>query len=206
MPSTLTQPPQHLSPCPQALQPPLSPPLTNVNAHQLNLNPSPVSPPTKTAITIVPTNVRVDTIVTPPVPKNVSSASLRPHTSSTFPSLPSPTHLLIIPLEHTPTLASISVVEDRARTYKEMHRYRHALHNFLISRCGSKMGAVTWEVSRAHVRHTHWQFLPVAADQVKKGLVEAAFKVEAENEKYPTFFRAKDVGDGMGEKGEDFFR
>ena len=68
------------------------------------------------------------------------------------------------------------------------------------------MGAVTWEVSRAHVRHTHWQFLPVAADQVKKGLVEAAFKVEAENEKYPTFFRAKDVGDGIGEKGEDFFR
>ncbi|KAL8874240.1 MAG: hypothetical protein Q9174_000396 [Haloplaca sp. 1 TL-2023] len=127
-------------------------------------------------------------------------------TSSTFASLSSPTHLLIIPLEHAPTLASISAVEDRARTYKEMHRYRHALHNFLISRCGTKMGAVTWEVSRAHVRHTHWQFLPVAADQVKKGLVEAAFKVEAENEKYPTFFRAKDVGEGVGEKGEDFFR
>ena len=35
--------------------------------------------------------------------------------------------------------------------------------------------------------------------------MEAAFKVEAENEKYPVSFRVKDVGDGTGEKG-DFFR
>ena len=39
---------------------------------------------------------------------------------------------------------------------------------------------------------------------VKKGLVEAAFKVEAENEKYPTF-KSKEIGDGTGEKG-DYFR
>lgn len=48
--------------------------------------------------------------------------------------------------------------------------------------------------------------MPVPADLAKKGLVEAAFKVEAENEKYPTSFRAKDVGDGVVEKGADFFR
>lgn len=126
-------------------------------------------------------------------------------TSSTFPSLSFPAHLLIIPLEHSPTLSSISVPSDRARTYKEMQRYRRALHSFLISTSGSKLGAVTWEVSRAHIRHTHWQFLPVSADLVKKGLVEAAFKVEAENEKYPVTFRTKDVADGTGEKG-DFFR
>ncbi|KAL9009081.1 MAG: hypothetical protein Q9173_005862 [Seirophora scorigena] len=126
-------------------------------------------------------------------------------TPSTFPSISFPSHLLIIPLEHSPTLAGISVPEDRARTYKEMQRYRRALHSFLISKCGSKLGAVTWEVSRAHIRHTHWQFLPVSSDLVKKGLVEAAFKVEAENEKYPTSFRIKDVGDGTGAKG-DFFR
>ncbi|KAL8752133.1 MAG: hypothetical protein Q9184_005833 [Pyrenodesmia sp. 2 TL-2023] len=123
----------------------------------------------------------------------------------TFPSLHSPTHLLIIPLEHSPTLSSITDPSDRARTYKEMQRYRRALHSFLISRSGNKLGAVTWEVSRAHIRHTHWQFLPVSCDLVKKGLVEAAFKVEAENEKYPVSFRAKDVADGTGEKG-DFFR
>ena len=39
---------------------------------------------------------------------------------------------------------------------------------------------------------------------VKKGLVEAAFKVEAENERYPTF-KNKEIGDGTGEQG-DFFR
>lgn len=64
---------------------------------------------------------------------------------------------------------------------------------------------MTWEVSRGHIRHTHWQFLPVSSELVKKGLVEAAFKVEAENEKYPVSFRAKDAGDGTGET-DDFFR
>ncbi|KAI4259580.1 MAG: hypothetical protein LQ352_000648 [Teloschistes flavicans] len=127
-------------------------------------------------------------------------------TPTTFVALPFPTHLLIIPLEHTPTLASISNHEDRARTYREMQRYRRALHSFLIARCGDKMGAVAWEISRAGGVHTHWQFMPVPSDLVKKGLVEAAFKVEAENEKYPTSFRTKDVGDGVVEKGADFFR
>ncbi|KAI4122314.1 MAG: hypothetical protein LQ338_005889 [Usnochroma carphineum] len=126
-------------------------------------------------------------------------------TPSSFPSIPFPAHLLIIPLEHSPTLASIPLSEDRARTYKEMQRYRRALHSFLIAKAGTKLGAVTWEVSRAHIRHTHWQFLPVPSDLVRKGLVEAALKVEAENEQYPVSFRAKDVGDGTGEKG-DFFR
>ncbi|KAL9042336.1 MAG: hypothetical protein Q9180_000679, partial [Flavoplaca navasiana] len=126
-------------------------------------------------------------------------------TPSTYPNLPSPTHLLVIPLEHSPTLSSISIPEDRARTYKEMHRYRRALHSFLLSRPGEKLGAVTWDVSRAAGIHNHWQFLPVPVDLVKKGLVEAAFKVEAENEKYPVTFRTKDIGDGTVEKG-DFFR
>ncbi|KAL8738312.1 MAG: hypothetical protein Q9181_000901 [Wetmoreana brouardii] len=87
-----------------------------------------------------------------------------------------------------------------------MQRYRRALHNLLVARSGDKMGAVTWEISRKGGVHTHWQFLPVPAGLVKKGLVEAAFKVEAENEKYPTSFHTKDVGDGTGEKGADFFR
>ncbi|KAL8999218.1 MAG: hypothetical protein Q9169_001883 [Polycauliona sp. 2 TL-2023] len=124
---------------------------------------------------------------------------------STYPNLPTPTHLLIIPLEHSPTLSSISIPEDRARTYKEMQRYRRALHSFLLSRPGKKLGAVTWDLSRAAGVHNHWQFLPVPVDLIKKGLVEAAFKVEAENERYPVTFRTKDVGDGTVEKG-DFFR
>ncbi|KAI4164936.1 MAG: hypothetical protein LQ342_001569 [Letrouitia transgressa] len=125
-------------------------------------------------------------------------------TPTTYTSLPCPTHMLIIPLPHSPTLTSILEPDVRASTYKEMHRYRRALHSLLISKSGQALGSVTWEVSRKAGIHTHWQFMPVATELVKKGLVEAAFKVEAENEKYPAF-RNKEVGAGAGESG-DFFR
>lgn len=121
-------------------------------------------------------------------------------TPRTFPSLPFPAHILIIPLIHAPTLAS---VPDPA-TYLEMQRYRSALHTMLNAHSDRHLGAVTWEVSRAGGIHIHWQFLPVPKDLVAKGLVEAAFKVEAENEKYP-LFQKKDIGDGAAEKG-DYFR
>lgn len=125
-------------------------------------------------------------------------------TSSTYPSLDFPAHILIIPLSHSPTLVGITPAETKISTYKEMTRYRYALHSLLNSSSKGALGAVTWEVSRAEGIHDHWQFLPVPADLVKKGLVEAAFKVEAENEKYPTF-KPKDIGDGTAEKA-DFFR
>ncbi|KAL8743307.1 MAG: hypothetical protein Q9190_004320, partial [Brigantiaea leucoxantha] len=80
----------------------------------------------------------------------------------------------------------------------------HALYRFLATHSDRKLGAVTWEVNRATGIHAHWQLMPVPSDLVKKGLVEAAFKVEAENEKYPSF-KEKEVGDGSGERG-DFFR
>ncbi|CAD6576246.1 MAG: hypothetical protein ASARMPREDX12_008617 [Alectoria sarmentosa] len=125
-------------------------------------------------------------------------------TLSTYPTLNFPTHMLIIPLSHSPTLSMITPPETKISTYKEMQRYRSALHSLLISSSKGALGAVTWEVSRAEGIHIHWQFLPVPADLTKKGLVEAAFKVEAENEKYPTF-KAKAIGDGTAEKG-DYFR
>lgn len=125
-------------------------------------------------------------------------------TPSTYPTLDFPTHMLIIPLSHSPTLSSIIPPETKILTYKEMQRYRNALHSLLISTSQGALGAVTWEVSRAEGIHIHWQFLPVPAGLVKKGLVEAAFRVEAENEKYPTF-KTKAVGDGTAEKG-DYFR
>lgn len=125
-------------------------------------------------------------------------------TPGTYPSLSFPAHMLIIPLSHSPTLSSITPPETKISTYKEMQRYRNALHSLLIPTSKGALGAVTWEVSRAEGIHIHWQFLPVPADLIKKGLVEAAFKVEAENEKYPTF-KAKAIGDGTAEKG-DYFR
>lgn len=119
-------------------------------------------------------------------------------TSSSFPSLACPAHILIIPLSHTPTLRAIADPAVRGSTYKEMQRYRRSLHNLLIDKCKDTMGAVTWEVSRSNGVHVHWQFLPVATTLIKRGLVEAAFKVEAENEHYGTF-STKDIGDGSTE-------
>lgn len=126
-------------------------------------------------------------------------------TATTFsPELKFPCHILIIPLPHSPTLAAIEDAESRKSTFNEMQRYRSALQEMVAKASGSKLGAVTWEVSRSGGFHTHWQFFPVPADLIKRGLVEVAFKVEAQNDKYPAFEK-KDVGDGY-EEGNDFFR
>ncbi|KAI9808918.1 MAG: hypothetical protein M1827_007143 [Pycnora praestabilis] len=125
-------------------------------------------------------------------------------TLDTFPQLGFPAHILIIPLTHSPTLDSIADPTARKNTYKEMQRYKGALQTMLSEKANGELGAVIWEVARAGGIHIHWQFLPVAADLVNKGLVEAAFKVEAENAKYPKF-ETKDIGDGTGESN-DFFR
>lgn len=52
-------------------------------------------------------------------------------TASTFPGLGCPAHILIIPLEHSPTLGLIPDPESRKRTEKEMHRYRRALQQYV---------------------------------------------------------------------------
>jgi hypothetical protein len=125
-------------------------------------------------------------------------------TANTFPELGFPCHILIIPLVHAATLAFIPDAEARKSTYAEMQRYRKALQQMLLEKASSKLGAVTWEVSRGGGVHAHWQFLPIQADMLRRGLVETAFKVEAENEKYPALHK-KDVGDGA-EEDSDFFR
>lgn len=124
-------------------------------------------------------------------------------TSTTFPILGCPNHILIIPLPHAPTLDLIPDPATRTSTVKEMHRYRKALQAMVRQHSKGSLGAVTWEVSRASGVHIHWQFLPVSTDMVKRGLVEAAFKVEAENEKYPHFI-AEDLKDDGSEQGDHF--
>jgi len=113
-----------------------------------------------------------------------------------------PAHILIIPLSHEPTLALIEQ-EARQRTYTEMNNYKRALQEMVAARSDDKLGAVTYEISRGNGVHTHWQFIPMSAATISKGLVEAAFKVEAENFKYPAF-QNRDPGIGEGEG--DFFR
>ena len=123
-----------------------------------------------------------------------------------FPSLGFPGHMLIIPFSHSPTLASIPEAETRATTYKEMQRYRSALQKMVTDRSEGKLGAVSWEVSRSGGIHTHWQFLPVPVNLIRDGLVDAAFKVEAENLKYPRFTSIP-VSESKGaDEAGDFFR
>lgn len=124
-------------------------------------------------------------------------------TPQTYPKLGFPCHMLIIPFSHQPTLAAMEEEERRA-TYAEMQKYRVAMNSMLNSVAGEEYGSVTWEVSKASLPHTHWQYLPVPADLIQKGLVEAAFKALAENLHWPAFTKA-DVGDGFDETS-DFFR
>ncbi|KAI0482393.1 CwfJ C-terminus 2-domain-containing protein-like protein [Xylariaceae sp. FL0804] len=113
-----------------------------------------------------------------------------------------PGHQLIVPIDHEPTIRSMGI--EAADTYKEMTRYREALQAMVASKSAYKLGTVTWEISRAGNVHYHWQFLPVPFDLIRKGLVEAAFKVEAENGHYLPFEEV-DVGSGLDQE-HDFFR
>jgi CWF19-like protein 1 len=126
-------------------------------------------------------------------------------TESTFPDLEFPAHILIIPLTHSPTLALIPDEESRTATLKEMALFRIALNNMLKSK-SSSLGSVTWEVNRETGIHSHWQWLPVDISLLSKGLVEAAFKVEAENEKYPKFEtrKANALEEDETEQGDNF--
>ena len=125
-------------------------------------------------------------------------------THETYTSLSHPCHVLIISMSHSPTFASISDPAERKRTYEEMQRYRDSLNTMIREKGKGELGSVTFEVSRASGVHLHWQYLPVSKELILRGLVEAAFKVEAENEKYP-LFRPGDIGDGASENS-DFFR
>ena len=84
-----------------------------------------------------------------------------------------------------------------------MTRFKTALETMIAKRSGNQLGAVTYEISKGNGVHTHWQFIPMPTGTIRKGLVEAAFRVEAENLKYPPF-QVRDVGIGNNEG--DFFR
>ena len=118
--------------------------------------------------------------------------------ASTHPGLQIACHMLIIPLTHAPTLAAVSERSSQTATYSELQRYRSALNSMLQAKAANKLGSVTWEISRDRGVHFHWQYLPVPVDTIDKGLVEAAFKVEAENEKYPSI-QTRDIGEGIGQ-------
>ncbi|KAM0719088.1 hypothetical protein Q7P37_004993 [Cladosporium fusiforme] len=131
---------------------------------------------------------------------------------TTFPDLGGklPGHTLIIPVSHTPTLAAIDDSETRSKVLSEMQKYRTSLHNMLAAvskddKTGhARLGAVTWEISRSSGVHTHWQFMPVPSDLISRGVVEAGFKVEAENSSYPTKFATSAQDIAAAEEGDHF--
>lgn len=113
-----------------------------------------------------------------------------------------PCHQLIVPLPHEPTIRLMAAAAER--TYQEMTRFKEALQAMVATQSKHKLGAVCWEISRQTNVHLHWQFLPVPIELVQKGLVEAGFKVEAENRNYPPF-QEVELGSGIDEPG-DYFR
>ncbi|KAI9739866.1 MAG: hypothetical protein M1818_004922 [Claussenomyces sp. TS43310] len=133
----------------------------------------------------------------------VAKGPLTTSTTNAAVGIEFPAHALIIPLAHEPTLALMPDKDSREKTYAEMKSFKSALQNMVSLRSANKLGAVTYEISRAKGVHTHWQFLPMPAVMVRKGLVEAAFRVEAENLSYPQF-AIRDVG--LAEDEGDFFR
>lgn len=105
-----------------------------------------------------------------------------------------PAHMIIVPQEHVSTISRAAMGQEAAdRTFAEMYRFRDALQATVSKKSNYKLGGVTWEINRAANIHAHWQFLPVPADLITKGLVEAAFKVLAEDLKLPGL-AVKDFG------------
>lgn len=132
-------------------------------------------------------------------------------TSSTFAEqgLSFPAHFIIIPLPHAPTAASMGPLSDpggeAVKTYNEMTRFRESIQAMIADKSSQKLGVVTWEISRERNVHLIWQLLAVPADLIQKGLAEAAFKVEAENQQYPAF-QTKEVSLEQQPAFGDFFR
>lgn len=92
-----------------------------------------------------------------------------------------PSHMIVVPQEHVPSISTAAMGKEAAeRTFAEMTRFRESLQASVSNISKHKLGSVTWEINRGTNIHAHWQFLPVPADLITKGLVEAAFKVEAE--------------------------
>jgi hypothetical protein len=127
--------------------------------------------------------------------------------STTFPQLTNFSgHSLIIPMYHA--FDEISQgrrpQEELQTEFDEMTLYRKALNRMVGAKANGELGTVCYEVNRIGIRHFHWQLLPVEADKIKRGLVQGAFKLAAENRKYGTFQDCDP--DELLEERNNFFR
>jgi hypothetical protein len=124
----------------------------------------------------------------------------------TFPQLSSTGHAMIIPLYHAADEAQhgMRVGEELEREFAEMNKYRKAINKMINTKTSGSLGTVCYEVNRTGIRHFHWQVLPIDAEKLRRGLVEAAFKVQRENSKYEDFESCDP--DKVLRQRSDFFR
>ncbi|CAK7269816.1 hypothetical protein SEPCBS57363_003792 [Sporothrix epigloea] len=165
----------------------------------------------------LPTTFAEQGLVAPPCTENGETGGHQKGWRASFPG-----HMIMVPLSHAATIsagamhtvgnAGITTQTDgqqvASRTFCEMTRFRESLQTMVASRTQQRLGAVTWEISRQRNVHVHWQFVPVPADLVMGGLVEAAFRVEAANLELPPLVTAAQgpvsVEGGENENGEDY--
>ena len=94
--------------------------------------------------------------------------------------------------------------DNREAIYSEMQRFRSSLNRMIEQKGNKKYGSVTWELCKASIAHTHWQYLPIHATSIQNGDVENIFRALAKSDDCPNFEK-DDIGIGLGET-TDFFR
>ena len=100
----------------------------------------------------------------------------------TFPQLSFSGHVMVIPHYHAADeLANGRRTSEEVNTeFDEMSKFRKALSKMIGSKSNGELGTVCWEVNRTGVRHFHLQLIAAQAEKVRKGLIEAAFKIMRE--------------------------
>ncbi|KAK9368417.1 CwfJ C-terminus 1-domain-containing protein-like protein [Lipomyces kononenkoae] len=111
-----------------------------------------------------------------------------------------PGHILIIPLSHSPTLASIPDSTTRKDTMTEMVKYRRSVEKMLAQH---GYVAVGFEISRHSGIHFHVQVIPVPDSKVVA--VKSEFERAAKKNGYTVIERDEEDNDG-GDDDEDFFK
>ena len=124
----------------------------------------------------------------------------------TFPELNFTGHLMIIPHFHAADELAQGrrSDEETSAEFAEMDKFRKALSKMVGTKSKGKLGTVCWEVNRTGIRHFHWQLIAAQADQIRRGLIEAAFKVMGETNKHHPFQKCDP--DKQLEQKSDYFR
>ena len=124
----------------------------------------------------------------------------------TFPELSFSGHVMIIPHYHAADELAQGrrTPEEVAAEFGEMTKFRKALNKMIGTKGQGKLGTVCWEVNRTGIRHFHWQLIAAQAEQVRKGLIEAAFRVLAEKRGHQPFEDCEP--DKQLEQRSDYFR